>query len=689
MIDYPRSGRNGWRRFWPSWRQWLGLVVLGAGLLLAAFSVAYAMIDVPDPNEQATAQSTRIYWSDGKTLMATIGEANRQSVTLADVPEPVQKAVLAAEDRGFYQHGGLSPKGIARALWNNVRGGDEQGGSTITQQMVKNYYLTQDQTLSRKLREAVVSLKMEQTLSKDQILEDYLHTIYFGRDSYGIQAASRAYYGKSVSRLSVSEGAMLAAIIRNPGLYNPEDHIDRLQARWQYVVDGMVSEGWLTQDEASQLEFEPPIKRKPSATYAGTNGYLIQTVKNELTSLGFDEDMINRGGLKVVTTFDRRSQQSVVSAVNELRPDEKDVHVGVTSVDPATGAVVAMYGGRDFLKRQYNDATQSRAQAGSTFKPFALAAGLEDGIGLSSMWNGANHQTFENPGCADYRVSNYGGESFGRISLLQGTEDSVNAVYVPMSIEAGTKKVAELAHRVGIPDDVPIDPCSTVALGTASPTALEMAGAYATFADGGLVHSTYVVTSVTAPGGGKLYEVKPLGRQELESDVVSDVSYALQKVVTDGTGFAARELGRPSAGKTGTTNDGLSAWYVGYTPQRSTAVVLFRLDKHGNLKSLDGVGGMSTVTGGSFPARIWTAAMKGELEGTEVVPFPRPAFVGGQPSTSPSASPSASATKSTRPTPTPTASGSSEPTQTPTPTPTETESPVPSESGGPEPGSSP
>ena len=645
-IDYPRAGRTGILRFWPSWRQWFGVFALGLGAVLAAGVVAYAMIDIPDPNEQATAQATKIYWSDGTTVLATIGEANRSSVALADVPDHVQKAVLAAEDRGFYQHGGISPTGIARAVVNNLRGGDQQGGSTITQQLVKNYYLTQDQTYTRKIREAVVSLKMEQTLSKDQILEDYLNTIYFGRSAYGIQAAAQAYYGKDVGELTISEGATLAAIIRSPGYYNPEDHLDRLEARWQYVVDGMVEEGWLTAEEAAGLEFAPPKKARPSATYGGTRGYLIQSVKTELEALGFDEDEVNRGGLRVVSTFDRKAQRAAVAAVQAERPTEKNVHVGLATVDSATGAVVAMYGGRDYLEQQYNDATQARAQAGSTFKPFALATGLENDIGLRSTWSGANKQTFSNPPCEDYTVNNYGGESYGTLTLLQGTEKSVNAVYVPMSIEAGTKKVADMAHRIGIPDSVPIDPCSTVSLGTASPTALEMAGSYATFAGGGLVHTTYTVSSVSSANGGSLYVAAPVGRQELTSDVVADVDYALQKVVTNGTGFAAQALGRPSAGKTGTTNDGLSAWYVGYTPQLSTAVVLFRPDKDGNLTSLDGVGGLSTVTGGSFPARIWTSAMRGALVGVEVVAFPPPAFIGGQPP-----APTASLSPSLSPTP--------------------------------------
>ncbi len=681
-IDYPRRGRTGVRRFWPSWRQWLGMAALGFGVLVAVFAVAYTMIDVPAPSEQATAESTKIYWNDGTTLLATIGTANRTLVALSEVPEATQKAVLAAEDRGFYDHGGISPRGIARAFWNNVRGGDQQGGSTITQQLAKNYYLSQDQTYSRKIREAVVSLKMEQTLSKDQILEDYLNTIYFGRGAYGIQAAASAYYDKDVSELTVSESAVLAAIIRSPGYYNPEDNLDRLEARWAYVLDGMVSEGWLTDEERADLEFVAPIVRRETATYGGTRGYLIDAVERDLERIGFDQDQIDQEGLRVVSTFDRQAQRAAVSAVRANRPKEKDVRVGLATVDTASGAVVAMYGGPNYLKQQYNDATQSRAQAGSTFKPFALAAGLEADIGLNSVWNGANRQTFSNPGCEDYTVNNYGAESFGSITLLQATEKSVNAVYVPMSIEVGTKTVAETAHRLGIPDDVPIDPCSTVALGTASPTALEMAGAYATFASGGRVFDPYTVTSVSGTNGGVLYAAEPVGRQELTADVVADVDYALQKVVTSGSGFEAQALGRPSAGKTGTTNDGLSAWYVGYTPQLSTAVVLFRPDKNGTLTSLDGVGGLATVTGGSYPARIWTAAMRESLVGVKVVAFPPPANIGGQPATSPkpskSPSPSASPTpsKSAPPTPTPT------PEPTPTPTPTPEPTPTPTSSGG-------
>ncbi len=680
-IDYPRAGRTGLRRFWPSWRQWFGVLALGFGVAVAAFSVAYAMIDVPAPNEQATAQATEIYWSDGTTLLASIGEANRTLVPLAEVPLHMQQAILAAEDRGFYDHGGISPRGIARAVINNVRGGDQQGGSTITQQLVKNYYLTQDQTYTRKVREAVLSLKMEQTLSKDQILEDYLNTIYFGRSAYGIQAAARAYYGKDVGDLTVSESAALAAIVRSPGFYNPEEQADRLEARWNYVLDGMVSEGWLTAEERATQEFVPPKKRKVSETYAGTKGYLIQTVKRELAVLGYDEDTVNRGGLRVVSTFERQAQKATVEAVKAERPTEKDVHVGVISVNPASGAIVSMYGGPDYLEQPFNDATQATAQAGSTFKPFALAAGLEADIGLRSQWNGAGPQVFKNPpDCEPYRVRNYGGASFGTITLLQATEKSVNTVYVPLSIQVGTKKVAELAHRVGIPDEVVIDDCSTVALGTASPTALDMASSYATFAGGGLVHAPFSVLAISSTSGGVLYEAAPQGRQELTADVVADVDFALQRVVTNGSGFAAQALGRPSAGKTGTTNEGKSAWYVGYTPQLSTAVVLFRPDKDGNPTSLDGVGGLPTVTGGSFPARIWTATMRGALEGQPVIPFPKPANISGQPS------PTASVTPSVSPslTPTPTAT----PTPTPTPTPTETIDPSPSPTPTPTPSDS-
>lgn len=686
-IDFPRTGKTGWRHWVPSWRQWLSAFGLGFALFVALFVVVYIEVTVPRPNQQALAQQSVFYYSDGKTVLARVGDTDRTSIPLADIPLTAREAVLAAEDRGFYKHGGFSPQGLLRAAYNDARGRGLEGGSTITQQLVKNYYLTQQRTVSRKVRELVVSVKLEQTTSKDQILEDYLNTIYYGRGTYGIQAASRAYFGTGAGSLTLAQGAVLAAIIQSPGNLAPETNLSGLQNRWNYVLDGMVTEGWITPAARQAVTFPKIAKAKSSVDLSGTGGYLIAEARKELATLGYTQDRIDSEGLRVVTTFDARDQAAAVAAVNAQRPTETDVHVGLASVDPATGGVLAIYGGRDFLTQQYDDATQSAPQAGSTFKPFALAAALEQGIGLASKWDGHSPQTVQGPS-GPYVVTNYGGETYGRMSLLKATEDSVNTVYVPLSLQVGGAKVVDAARRAGVPASVHIDSGPTVALGTASPTALDMASAYATFAAGGIYRAPHFIKAVKKANGGIDYAAKPGGRVAFAPDIVADVDYALQKVVTDGTGFAAKALTRVSAGKTGTTNAGKSAWYDGYVPQMATAVDLFRPDAKGDLTSLDGVGGLATVTGGSFPARIWTAYMQSAMSGRTVATFPAPAFIGGSPSplathsasSSISASPSPTLTPSSSaptPTPTPTPS-SSAPTATPTPTVSPTVSPTPS-----------
>lgn len=689
-IDYPRSGRTGLLRFWPSWRQWLSLVVLAAALGVAAFAVLYAVIDIPEPNEDAVAQTTVVYWSDGETELGRLGTANRTSVPLSSLPQHVKDAVLAAEDRSFYEHGGISVTGIGRAVWNNLRNESTQGGSTITQQLVKNYYLTQDRTWRRKVEEFIVSIKMEQQLAKEQILEDYLNTIYFGRGAYGIQAAARAYFGVDAADLTLEQGAVLAAILRSPGRYSPENNADRLEQRWGYVLDGMVEEGWLAPADRAAAQFPEIAPRRPATQVGGTDGYLLETVRRELLEQrGFTEDDINRRGLRVVSTFDPDAQAAAVAAVEEERPtrNAEGVRVGLASVDPATGAIVAMYGGPDYATQQYNDATQSAPQAGSTFKPFGLVAALEDGIALRSTWNGASPRTFDTESGGTYTVPNFGGRSYGQITLLRATEDSVNTVYVDVGITVGTSKVVEVARRAGVPDDVEIGDNPTVVLGTASPTALDMAGAYATFAAQGRRTAPTSVTRVSTSSGGVLYELQARPQTVFAPDVMADTTFALQRVVTDGSGFEARRLGRPAAGKTGTTNSNRSAWFVGYTPQLSTAVVLFRPDEQGILQPMNGVGGLSSVTGGSFPARIWTAYTGAALEGEPVQEFPEPANIGGPPPVSPSVAPTLTPSASPSVSPTP----SESPSETPSPSPTPSESPSssPSESPSGSPSASP
>ena len=691
-IDYPRAGRTGVRHWLPSWRQLVSVVVLGFVGLVGGFLILVVRTEVPQPNEVATAQTSIVYWNDGKTELGRLGDANRINVPLEAVPLVVQHAVLAAEDRDFYNHGGFSPTGIGRAIWNNVSGGDLQGGSTITQQYAKNAFLTQERSFSRKAQELLLSVKLETSVSKDQILSDYLNTIYFGRGAYGIEVASQQYFGTSVGALDVSQAAALAAIIRSPGGYAPETNADKLEGRWGYVLDGMVEQGWITPAERTAATFPKFAKKKPANRFGGSNGYLLDAVRTALFDKGITEDELNRSGYRVTSTFDRAAQLAATAAVAKEAPKKgaTGLRIGLVAVKPGTGEVIAMYGGADFLTNAVNNATQAIGQAGSTFKPFALAAAVEKGISLDSTWDGNTGVTIDG-----YKVNNYGDKSWGQITLLKGTEQSVNAVYVAVSKDVGYDAVVDAARRAGIPDEIAIPVVRSVALGVASPHVLDIASAYSTFAARGQQVSPTVLKEVRGSNGGVIFVLDPSPKQAFSSEVADTVNYALAKVVTNGTGSTARALGRPAAGKTGTTNENKSAWFAGYTPELAAAVMFVKDDAAGNPMTLSGVGGLNSVTGGSFPARIWTAFMKAALKGQPVSRFVQPESLpsaSASPTVSPtptstvtpsaSGTPSAPAT-STPPAPTDPASPPVDPTPSTTPTPPAQPTPSTPASGAP------
>ena len=593
------------------------------------FAIAYFTVSIPDPNAYVNSQATIIQYANGEEI-GRVGAQNRTIVSLTKIPLHLREAVMAAEDRDFYTNKAFSPIGILRALKNNLLGGALQGGSTITQQYAKTAFLTSERTIQRKIRELVIAIKLENQLSKDEILENYLNTIYFGRGSYGVQTASLQYFNRSVDQLSVSQAVVLASILRSPGLYDPafnKDNRPRLENRFAYVVKGMTEKGWLTEKEAAKLKIPYIAPRATSGSLSGPKGHLIEAVRKELIKFGFTEDQIMVGGLVVKTTLVQQAQQAAVDAVNKQGPTKApdNLHIGLVAVRPGTGEIIAMYGGKDYLTRQLNDATQAIAQAGSTFKPFALIAGLQQGIPLTSMWNGDSPQTFDDAG-KPYPVANYGFEGWGQISLLKATGSSVNTVYVPLGIKVGPENVVEAARRAGIPESIAMVPTPSVVLGVASPHVLDVANAYATFAANGIYAKPYLISQVLGSNKGVLYEGKPQTQEVFAADVMADLTYALKYVVTNGSGFAARKLNRPVAGKTGTSQSNASAWFSAYTPQLAASVALFRDDA---TQSLKGVGGLATVTGGSFPARIWTAFMKGALKGEPVLDFPAPTNIGG------------------------------------------------------------
>ena len=593
------------------------------------FALAYFTVDIPDPNAYVNSQSTIIQYSNGEEI-GRIGTQNRQIVPLAKIPLNVRHAVLAAEDKSFYSNRAFSVTGILRAVLNNLRGGSLQGGSTITQQYAKTAFLTPSRTIQRKIKELVISIKLENQLSKDQIFESYLNTIYFGRGSYGVMTASQQYFNRNVDQLTNSQAAVIASILRSPGLYDPKykkGNAERLANRFEYVKNNMVDAGWLSKEDAAKMKLPTIAPRATSGQLSGPKGHIIEAVQKELAKLGFSQDQLLVGGLVIKTTLDQQAQQSAVDAVNKLYPSKapENLHIGLVAIRPGTGEIIALYGGRDYLQRQLSDATQSIALAGSTFKPFALVAALEQGIPLTSMWNGDTPQTFDDAG-KPYEVSNYGGEGWGQVDLAFATKHSINTVYVPLGIKVGPDKVVDVARRAGIPESVAMMPTPSVVLGAASPHVIDVANAYATFAAQGIKSKPYLVAQVLGSNKGVLYEGKPETQEVFSKEVMADLTYALKGVVTGGTGAAALALGRPAAGKTGTSQSNASAWFSAYTPQLAASVALFRDSAS---ESLNGIGGLTSVTGGTFPAKIWTAFMKGALKGQPTMDFPAPANIGG------------------------------------------------------------
>jgi membrane peptidoglycan carboxypeptidase len=611
----------------------LGIFLAGFGFVAGAtlFAIAWFTVSIPDPNAYVNSQSTIIQYSNG-TEIGRVGTQNRQILPLAKIPMRLRYAVMAAEDRNYYANRAFSPTGIARAIFNNVKSGslNSEGGSTITQQYAKTAFLTPSRTVQRKIKELVISLKLENALTKDQILENYLNTIYFGRGSYGVQTAAQQYFNRNVNQLSIAQCAVIASILRSPGFYDPslsKENQERLENRFAYVIQGMLDKNWITEAEAKAAKLPVVVPRTTSGSLSGPKGYIIDAVQKELSKVGFTQDQLLVGGYVIKTTLDAKAQQSAVDAVNKLTPKKapENLHTALIAIRPGTGEVIAMYGGKDYVTRQLNDATQSIALAGSTFKPFAIIAGLEAGIPLTSMWNGDSPQFFDDLG-KPYEVSNYGNEGWGQVDLLTATQHSINTVFVPLGMKAGMDKVVDAARRAGIPESVAMIATPSVVLGVASPRVIDVANSYATFAAQGIYAKPYMVTSVTGPNKSVLYQGKPQTQQAFAPDVMADLTYALKSVVTGGTGGAALALGRPAAGKTGTSQSNASAWFSGYTPQLAAAVALFRDSAS---ESLNGIGGLTSVTGGTFPARIWTAFMKGALKGEPEMSFPAPANVGG------------------------------------------------------------
>ena len=692
--NYPRKGLGPIHRWIPSWRFVLSSIfavfALGTGFLVTL----YITTDIPEPDEMALAQTTRIYYSDGETEMGSFADVEREPVGVETLPDWVGHAVIASEDKTFYTNNGIDLRGLARALVNNARGGARQGGSTLTQQYVERYYLGTTTSYAGKLKEAIIAVKIDREQTKEEILENYLNTIYFGRGAYGIEMAAQKYFGISASELDVSQSAMLAGVIPAPSAWDPANDPEKAESRWRGVLRNMVEEGYLDQAEADALTFPETIPMETNSDFEGTNGYLLSTVSSELINSGeFTADDLNTRGLKIVTTIDKDKQQAAVDAVASLPEDRPEKNqVGLVSTDPRTGAIYALYGGKDYMERERNAITQDRAQAGSTFKPFALLAHLEEGGSLRDRY--ASYSPMSFPGGVS--IVNFDESNRGNINLLTATAHSVNTVYVQLNEEVGPSATREVAIRAGIPESTPgLDDALTNVLGSSSPLPLDMARAYGTFANRGVMHEPFIVKEVRDSQGEAIYMGGDEGDRVFEQDDIDTLNYALQEVTAPGsTGETAGLLGRPVAGKTGTSSFIRSAWFIGYIPQMVTVVDMYQIGDNGEEEELTPFGEYwYGIGGGSFPAEIWLNYMQAATADMEIEEFaPLPPDAGNPvrdpggfapaptPSNVPSQEPTQTEEPTEEPTPEPTTEPPAppEPTEEPTPEPT-TEPPAPPE----------
>jgi membrane peptidoglycan carboxypeptidase len=621
------------------------LTLLGMIGAIGVVVIAYTTTTRPDPNAEFDTATTFVYYNDGKSELGSFAIQNRTPLTFNKMPKTIKQAAIAAENRTFWTDPGISIRGMLRAGWMLARGGEMQGGSTITQQYIKILYLNSERTLTRKFKELLLAYKINKEMSKEEILAGYLNTIYFGHGAYGVQAASKEYFNIDAKKLTVPQAAFLATVVNNPTLYDPDDHDnrDRILSRYRYVIKSMAEMGNITPSQAAAYARKLPKFPKTPANqrYGGPKGFLLKMVERELEAAGFDPSQISGGGLKVITTFDKEAQQAAVEAAQKYTEQSAQavgqkaskLHAALASVDVNSGEVIALYGGPNFVKNSRNWATTPRPTA-STFKAYALAAGLKDGYSLLDTFNG---NSFIPPG-EPRPVRNEFSHQYGSaVNLIKATTDSINTAFVDLTsqMDNGPRKIMKLAQAAGAPKGAGWDNNYRIPLGTAEVSPLAQASAYATFANDGIAVADHVVREVRDRKGRVIYAAQPEKKRAVTENIAHDVTYALSNVVEQGTGRAVQTLDRPVAGKTGTkdrenadgSSDVVSAWFVAYTRQISTAV-MYVAGNDGNA-DLDTYArpGDSTFFGGTYPALTWASYMKVATNGQEVKEFPPPAYV--------------------------------------------------------------
>ena len=633
------------------WRRALYAVALVMTLFSAGLVYVLSQIDLPvDPRVQGTQKQTSFICAgdvqvncNASNAMAQLhGDQDRVLVTYEQIPTVLREAVVSAEDRDFFEHSGVDPVGIARAAWADIRNqGVRQGGSTITQQYVKQTYLSSEQTATRKIKEAVMAIKLEQEISKEEILTRYLNTVYFGRGAYGVQAASRVWFDHDVEALTAGEAAFLAGLLRSPHRADPYSGPEQLkegERRRSVVLLNMVEEGYLTTEEReAELEVpmdpeanpeDPFVKPPPKPSTLGEDvkgaqwgsEYFAEYVRRWLVA-EFGADAVYGGGLKVYTTLDLGLQKAAYEAVTTTLDRPEDPAGSLVAIDDQ-GRVRAMMGGTDFANRQVNLATGRDGgglgrQPGSTFKTFALAEMVREGYSIGSVLPAPASMGTTDPrrltgGEPDWPVK---GGPGGGSSMVNATKRSINTVYAQLMVLLGPQNVIDTAAEMGVSAAADMEPYCSVVLGAGEVSVLDMAAGYSTLANNGIAKAPIVVTRVEKPDG-TVVDYTAAEKEVLTPDQAGRVTFALQEVIDGGTGSAAN-FGRPAAGKTGTTQENADAWFVGYTPTLTAAVWMGYPDTNKPMESVHGM----TVQGGNLPAQMWRKFMEAATADSEAVEF--------------------------------------------------------------------
>lgn len=595
------------------------LLALGIG----AFAYLYATTEIPQPESIAVAENTTVYYADGTTPIGTFSEQNREIIDCSVLPDYVGQAVVASEDRSFYTNRGIDLVGIARAFWNNLTTGSRQGGSTITQQYAERYYLGETTSYLGKAREAILALKIAQAQDKDQVLCNYMNTIYLGRGTYGIQAAAKAYFGKEAKDLTVAEAAMLAGIIPSPSSWDPAVDPEQAQARFTRVLRIMQEDGYITAQEQQEAQFPQTIEYTQQNSYQGANGYLLQMVRDELTGDGtFSAEQLDTGGYAIVTTIDKSKQDLMYSVVSPAQNGMQGVipdgmEFGGISVNAKDGSIISVYAGEDYLTKQLNQATQSVYEIGSTMKPMALLGAIQEGVNLDTVFNGNSPRKFD--GITD-PVGNFGNMSYGNVNLYTATAQSLNTVYMDVQAKLGTQRIAEIAKEAGAESDALDGTNPFTVLGNNALTTKDVARMYATIANQGNRPNIHIVSSVKNTDGEDIYKAPTDTTQVFDANDTALVTKAMTGTVQNGTATEALAVGHNLAMKTGTANDSYAASTVGFTPSVVSVFAMWYPDANGNPQEVPAFGGWSG--GSDYPVHLFTQYMTQALAGTDNETFP-------------------------------------------------------------------